>query len=42
MMYMSLKMNYGKQILLPSIPEVLKEVDLENERVIVHLIDGLR
>lgn len=35
------KDELGKQILLPSIPEVLKEIDLENEKVIVHLIKGL-
>ena len=31
----------GKQILLPGIKDVLKEVDLENEKIIVHLIKGL-
>lgn len=31
----------GKQILLPSIKEVLKEIDLENEKITVHLIKGL-
>ncbi|NLC87342.1 MAG: ribosome maturation factor RimM [Clostridiaceae bacterium] len=31
----------GKQILLPSIPEVLKNIDLEKGKVIVHLIEGL-
>ena len=31
----------GKQILLPSIPEVLKNIDLETGKVIVHLIEGL-
>lgn len=36
------KDEMGKQILLPSIPEVLKEIDLENEKIIVHLIEGLR
>ena len=41
-MYMWLKMKCGKQILLPSIPEVLKEIDLEKGKVIVHLIEGLR
>ena len=32
----------GKQILLPGIKDVLKEIDLENEKIIVHLIKGLR
>lgn len=36
------KDKLGKQILLPSIPEVLKEIDLEKGKVIVHLIEGLR
>ena len=36
------KNEIGKQILLPSIKEVLKEIDLENGKVIVHLIEGLR
>lgn len=35
------KDNMGKQILLPSIPDVLKEIDLDNEKIIVHLIEGL-
>lgn len=36
------KDELGKQILLPSIKEVLKEIDLEKEKIIVHLIEGLR
>lgn len=36
------KDDMGKQILLPSIPEVLKEIDLEKEKIIVHIIEGLR
>lgn len=31
----------GKQILLPGIPEVLKNVDLEKGKITVHLIPGL-
>ena len=31
----------GKQILLPGIPEVLKNVDLENGKITDHLIPGL-
>ena len=30
-----------KQILLPGIEDVIKEVDLDNEKIIVHLIPGL-
>lgn len=36
------KNELGKQILLPGIKEVLKEIDLEKEKIIVHLIKGLR
>jgi len=36
-----IKDDKGKQILLPAIPDVLKKVDLENDKVIVHIIDGL-
>ena len=35
------KDKLGKQILLPGIPEVLKKVDVENKKIIVHLIPGL-
>lgn len=35
------KDELGKQILLPAIKDVLKEVDLENQKIIVHLIKGL-
>ncbi len=28
----------GKQILLPGIPDVIKEVDIENKKIIVHLL----
>ena len=31
----------GKQILLPGIGEVIKQIDLEQEKIIVHLIKGL-
>lgn len=37
----SVKTEEGKQILLPNIPDVLKEIDLENEKIIVHLLKGL-
>ena len=35
------KDELGKQILLPGIKDVIKEVDLDNEKLIVHLIPGL-
>ena len=35
------KDELGKQILLPGIKEVIKQIDLENEKIIVHLIKGL-
>ena len=35
------KDELGKSILLPKIPEVIKEIDVENKKIIVHLIEGL-
>ena len=35
------KDDLGKQILLPSIKEVIKQIDIDNHRIIVHLIEGL-
>ena len=35
------KDELGKQILLPGIKDVIKEVDLESEKIVVHLIPGL-
>lgn len=35
------KNELGKQILLPAIPDVLKDIDLDNGKVIVHLLKGL-
>lgn len=35
------KNDLGKQILLPSTKEVIQSVDIEKEKIIVHLIDGL-
>ena len=31
----------GKQILLPAIKDVIKSVDIENKRMVVHLLPGL-
>ena len=35
------KDNLGKQTLLPAIGEVVKNVDIENGKMIVHLLEGL-
>ncbi|MCI9110403.1 MAG: 16S rRNA processing protein RimM [Bacilli bacterium] len=35
------KNELGKTILLPGIPEVIKEVDLEKQKITVHLLKGL-
>jgi len=35
------KDELGKQILLPAIKDVIKKVDLENKKIIVHIIEGL-
>ena len=36
-----IKDEKGQKILIPAIKDVLKQIDLENEKIIVHLIDGL-
>lgn len=36
-----IKNENGKQLLLPGIPDVIKEIDLEKEKIIVHLLKGL-
>lgn len=35
------KNELGKQLLLPAISEVIKQIDMENKKIIVHLISGL-
>ena len=35
------KNELGKQILLPAIADVIKNIDMENKKIIVHLIPGL-
>ena len=35
------KDELGKQILLPGISDVIKEVDLEHKKIVVHLLKGL-
>ena len=37
-----IKDELGKQLLLPGIKEVIKQVDLKNNKIIVHLLEGLR
>ena len=31
----------GKQILLPAIKDVIKQVDIKNKKIIIHLLEGL-
>ncbi len=31
----------GKQILLPAISDVIRQIDIENKKIIVHLLNGL-
>ncbi len=35
------KDNLGKQTLLPAIADVIKNVDVENKKMIVHLMEGM-
>lgn len=35
------KDTQGKQILLPAIQDVIKQIDIENKKIIVHLLPGL-
>ena len=35
------KNELGKQVLLPAIEDVIKSIDMDNKKVIVHLIPGL-
>ena len=35
------KDKQGKQILLPAIQDVVKQIDIENKKIIVHLLPGL-
>lgn len=35
------KNEEGKQVLLPAIGEVIKTVDIQNRKMVVHLLDGL-
>lgn len=35
------KNELGKQLLLPAIKDVIKEIDIKNKKIIVHLLNGL-
>ena len=35
------KDELGKQVLLPGIKEVIKQIDIDNEKIVVHLLNGL-
>ena len=35
------KSEEGKQILLPAIKDVIKNIDIKNKAIIVHLLEGL-
>ena len=37
----AVKNELGKQVLLPAIEDVIKNIDMDNKKVIVHLIPGL-
>lgn len=36
-----IKDEKGKQILLPAIADVIKNIDVENQKIIVHILEGL-
>ena len=36
------KDSLNKQILLPAIKDVIKNIDIENKKITVHLLEGLR
>ena len=37
----TVKNSEGKEILLPAIEDVIKDVDIENKKIIIHLMEGL-
>lgn len=37
----TLKNSEGKEILIPAIKEVIKNVDTKNKKIVIHLMDGL-
>lgn len=37
----TVKNGQGKDILLPAIEDVVKDIDIENKKIVVHLLEGL-
>lgn len=37
-----IKDELGKQLLLPAISDVIKEINLEEKKIVVHILEGLR
>ena len=37
----TLKNSEGKEILIPAIKEVIKNVDIKNKKIVIHIMDGL-
>ena len=37
----SIETPEGKEILLPAIKDVIKQIDIENKKIIVHILKGL-
>lgn len=37
----TVKNSNGREILLPAIEEVIKDIDIKNKKIVVHLLDGL-
>lgn len=37
----TVKNSDGREILLPAIEEVIKDIDIKNKKIVVHLLDGL-
>ena len=37
----TVKTEEGKEVLLPAIEDVIKDVDIKNKKIIVHLLEGL-
>jgi len=35
------KDKMGQEILIPAIKDVLKSIEIENKKIIVHILDGL-
>jgi len=37
----TIKNSEGKEILIPAIEDVIKDVDIENKKIVIHLMEGL-